>query len=81
MIENRNGTYGLACYYCGTRTDIEQVAHRDGKDCVVGYLFLCGKCLSIIGGNYCVTLSEIQTGRAKPSSRPFKAVEGETENI
>lgn len=63
MIGNKYGDCELACYYCGAKTDLMQVAHKGVDGFVVGYLFLCKECLPIIGGNYTVSLNEIQTGR------------------
>lgn len=65
MIENKYGGCELACFWCGTKTDLMQVAHRDANNFVVGYLFLCGGCQPIVGGNYDVSLSEIQTGKSE----------------
>lgn len=60
MIGNKNKVYkfNLACCYCGTSTDLNQVAHRDGLGLVIGYLFVCNNCLPIIEGNYRVELKE-----------------------
>ena len=56
MIGNKNGDFELACCYCGTKTDLMQVAHRNSLGFVIGYLFICGECLPIIGGQYTVRL-------------------------
>lgn len=61
MIGNKYGDCELVCFDCGVKADLMQVAHRDCNEFVVGYLFLCKECLLRIGGNYCVSLSEIQT--------------------
>ena len=68
MIENKYGDCELACFHCGAKVDLMQVAHRDCNGFIAGYLFLCKKCLPIIGGKYSVSLSEIQTGKAEPTS-------------
>lgn len=61
MIGNRYGDSKVACFHCGANADLMQVAHRDSNDFIIGYLFLCDKCLPVIGGKYSVSLSEIQT--------------------
>jgi len=63
MIGNKYGDTELACCGCGQKSDLMQVAHRDAKDFIVGFLFLCSECLERIGGKYSVGLHEIQTGR------------------
>ena len=65
MIENKNGDFKLACYYCGGKSDLMQVAHRDRSGFIVGYLFLCGECLPIIGGNYSVYLEAVHAGKGE----------------
>lgn len=62
MIGNKYQDCELACFGCGEKTDLMQVAHRDMNNFVVGYLFLCNGCLLRIGGKYTVGLNEIQTG-------------------
>jgi len=63
MIGNKYQDCELACFDCGKKSDLMQVAHRDMNDFVVGYLFLCNLCLARIGGNYSVFLSEIQRNK------------------
>ena len=63
MIGNKYGDCELACFGCGGKSDLMQVAHRDMNDLIVGYLFLCTECLARIGGSYTVGLNEIQTGK------------------
>ena len=58
MIGNRYDDCIIACYWCGRKTDLMQVAHRDYNDFIIGYLFLCEECLPIVGGRYCVSLAE-----------------------
>ena len=38
--------YQLACIRCRSTGDLHQVAHRNQHDCVVGYVYFCGNCLS-----------------------------------
>jgi len=64
MIGNRNNDdFKLACCWCGTKNHLMQVAHRDCNDSVIGYLFLCDECLPIVGGNYTVSLVQVQAGK------------------
>jgi len=58
MIGNKNGNFELACCHCGIKVDLMQVAHRNSLGFVIGYLFICGECLPIVGGNYIVELRE-----------------------
>ena len=65
MIGNRYGDCELACFYCGTQTGLMQVAHRNSLGQVVGYLFLCGDCLKVVGSNYSVSLMKVETHAKK----------------
>ena len=49
-IGNKYGDCIIACYNCGVTDHLFQVAHRDEKDMVCGYLFLCNKCHSHLIG-------------------------------
>jgi hypothetical protein len=59
MVENRYGDCELACVRCSTKDNLMQVAHRDNNNRIVGYVFLCGACLPIIGGRYTVSLEPL----------------------
>ena len=53
MIGNINkDKFNLACCWCGTQTELNQVAHRNTSGLVIGYLFLCNDCLPAVAGNY-----------------------------
>ena len=62
MIGNKYGDSELACFYCGIKIDLMQIAHRNDCGFIVGYLFLCVDCLPFIGGKYSVSLSKVQEG-------------------
>ena len=65
MIGNRNtDDFKLACIGCGVRENLMHVAHRDRVNFIVGYLFLCGKCLPLIGGYYRVSLVNVRKEKA-----------------
>jgi len=61
MIGNLNpDDFKLACCHCGSETDLSQVAHRNSKNHVIGYIFLCGFCLPIVSGNYTVEIKKAE---------------------
>lgn len=50
MINRMGAEYLLACWRCSYLGPLQMVAHRNFRDEVVGYLFICPDCLRKIGG-------------------------------
>jgi len=63
--------FRLACCHCGSKSRLSQVAHRNDKNRINGYIFLCDTCLPIVAGNYTVEI--------KPMERILAAVPAKTE--
>ena len=59
MIGNKNtDDFKLACCHCGTEVRLSQVAHRNTRGKIIGYVFLCDTCLPVVVGNYRVEIKE-----------------------
>jgi len=61
MIGNKNkDEFMLACCHCGFNMKLNQVAHRNSRGFVIGYLFVCKDCLPEVAGKYTVALQPIE---------------------
>lgn len=49
--------YIVACFGCGTTSDLQMVAHRNEKHLMVGWLFVCADCFETVSGERLVTWS------------------------